>query len=66
MEATLETGRTHQLRVQLSSKGHSIVGDTKYGINDNEEKMYLFSYYLKINIYNIEINLEIPKFFMDK
>ena len=66
LEATLETGRTHQLRVQLSSKGHSIVGDTKYGINDNEEKMYLFSYYLKINIYNIEINLEIPKFFMDK
>ena len=52
--------------MQLSSKGHSIVGDTKYGINDNEEKMYLFSYYLKINIYNIEINLEIPKFFMDK
>ena len=66
LEATLETGRTHQLRVQLSSKGHSIVGDTKYGINDNEEKMYLFSYYLKIHIYNIEINLEIPKFFMDK
>ena len=66
LEATLETGRTHQLRVQLSNKGHSIVGDTKYGINDNEEKMYLFSYYLKINIYNIEINLEIPKFFMDK
>ncbi|GAB7079551.1 RluA family pseudouridine synthase [Megalodesulfovibrio paquesii] len=28
---TLHTGRTHQLRVQLSSRKHAIVGDRKYG-----------------------------------
>jgi len=27
----LLTGRSHQIRVQFSSRGHSIVGDVKYG-----------------------------------
>ncbi len=30
----LETGRTHQIRVHMSSKGHFIVGDKTYGIKD--------------------------------
>ena len=31
VEATIETGRTHQIRVHLSHAGHPIAGDDKYG-----------------------------------
>jgi len=31
VEATLETGRTHQVRVHLNHLGHSILGDRVYG-----------------------------------
>jgi len=31
VEAQLETGRTHQVRVHLTSLGHSILGDSLYG-----------------------------------
>ena len=30
LEITLETGRKHQIRVQLSAVGHPVVGDRKY------------------------------------
>ena len=31
LECTLITGRTHQIRVQVSNEGHPIIGDKKYG-----------------------------------
>jgi len=31
MEATLETGRTHQIRVHARHQGHPVAGDEKYG-----------------------------------
>ena len=35
LQVQLKTGRKHQIRAQLSSRGHFIVGDRKYGSNDS-------------------------------
>lgn len=37
LKLTLETGRTHQIRVHLSHLGNPIYGDTLYGIDGDEE-----------------------------
>lgn len=31
LEIQLETGRTHQIRVQSASRGHAVLGDSQYG-----------------------------------
>ncbi|NOZ39395.1 MAG: RluA family pseudouridine synthase [Planctomycetes bacterium] len=31
LEIVLETGRTHQIRIQAASRGHAVVGDSQYG-----------------------------------
>ena len=33
MEVTLETGRTHQIRVHMANIGHPVIGDKTYGID---------------------------------
>lgn len=40
---TLGTGRTHQIRVQFSSRGHSLVGDARYGSDLRGRNIALFS-----------------------
>ncbi len=36
IKCKLETGRTHQIRVHMKYKGHSIVGDKTYGIKNEK------------------------------
>ena len=42
----LETGRTHQIRVQFASRGYPIVGDHKYGSKDEQTNPMLYCYQL--------------------
>ncbi len=39
----LHTGRSHQIRVQFSSRGYPLVGDHKYGARDSASAPMLFS-----------------------
>ena len=39
----LHTGRSHQIRVQFSSRGYPLVGDHKYGARDDGNAPMLFS-----------------------
>ncbi len=54
VECELITGRTHQIRATLSYLGHPIIGDGKYGKNEDNKKFkqnrqMLHCYYIKIN-----------------
>ena len=48
LKIDLHTGRHHQIRVQLSSRNHSIYGDQKYGGRGHGKQIALWAYSLKI------------------
>jgi len=48
LKILLHTGRHHQIRVQLSSFGHSICGDQKYGTRGRGKQISLWAYKLTI------------------
>lgn len=39
----LHTGRTHQIRVQFASRGHTLLGDGKYGARADKRPIALFA-----------------------
>ncbi len=72
LEVTIKTGRTHQIRVHLSSAGYPIAGDDKYGqfdLNKRLEKlglkrMFLHAWRLKLknpsSQETIELHSDLP------
>ncbi len=51
VEAMLETGRTHQIRVHFAAIGHPIIGDTVYGIKTPLlKRQFLHAYKLGFNL----------------
>ncbi len=63
LEAQLHTGRKHQLRVQMATIGHPIVGDQKYGSKGQTTRMFLLSQSLVVPALSLEFSLPIPKDF---
>jgi 23S rRNA pseudouridine1911/1915/1917 synthase len=52
LELTLETGRKHQIRVQLAARGHPIVGDRNYGSTTDSSK--------RLALHSCELNFPHP------
>ena len=48
VECRLETGRTHQIRVHLTSVGLPLLGDIRYGSRDERCTAALWSYRLAL------------------
>lgn len=49
VEINLITGRSHQIRVQFSSRNHPLIGDSKYGHNPNNIDIALFAKSITFN-----------------
>ena len=62
IECTLHTGRTHQIRVHLSSRGLPILGDTLYG-GKSASRMYLHAAHIAFELADIKYDVKsIPDF----
>lgn len=72
IEAVLETGRTHQIRVHMSHIGHPVVGDPLYGVKKQRFKLngqalhaaVLGFLHPRTNEY-MEFKAELPSYFDD-
>ena len=66
VEINLKTGRSHQIRVQFSSRGYPLVGDAKYNKNhDGKTNVALFAKRLEfvhpVTKESLSFELDIPK-----
>jgi 23S rRNA pseudouridine1911/1915/1917 synthase len=60
VEIDLQTGRKHQIRVQLSLMGHPVVGDTRYGAKARtSEGIALMSYRMRVSHPTTKATVEI-------
>ena len=48
VKVNLHTGRHHQIRLQFSSRGHSLYGDQKYGTRGRGKQLTLWAYSLSL------------------
>jgi 23S rRNA pseudouridine1911/1915/1917 synthase len=71
LDLRLQTGRTHQIRVQLFHRGHAILGDQKYVLPNNKNitnhpQMALHAYMLRlkhpVNGRNLEFEAPLPDY----
>ncbi len=68
VEAHLITGRTHQIRVHCTHKGHPIAGDTKYGDDEFNKylktqglnRLFLHASHLEINLPDYQLKIDAP------
>ena len=68
LKCTLETGRTHQIRVHMSYIGHPLLGDDLYGsdktlFNRQALHSYKISFIHPIESKNVEYKAELPEDF---
>ncbi len=70
IECQLETGRTHQIRVHLSSLGHPLLGDEVYGDAKNRFKLqgqtlhaYLLGFHHPRDGHYVETIAPLPEYF---
>lgn len=71
IECRLETGRTHQIRVHMSSIGHPLIGDVTYGgpaVKNVQGQMLhakIIGFIHPVTGEYLEFDSELPRYFLD-